>query len=179
MKKIIWTLWLIIYAKSGFSIDLAVKPEQITLNYQLQTITNSYNFDELKNSSLFELNQQEESSIRNGYYYFTDSDSLFAPYVSADINYAQITKIEECNDLQNIDICAVQYNNAGLSMLAQIGFNYKLNKNAFLNLEAKLPVNNSIFNTLNMEQVGTEYKPSNGKLDSSPWILGIGIGYDF
>jgi|GEM_PF-2718622 len=182
-KIIVWFLVLpIVYAKYSCANDDAfISTYKLPTNIELNSALS------IKNSSVFEFKEQL-TAMRDGYLYFASSESAFAPYLSADINYAQVKGIESCSDLANIEYCALAQENYGVSMLAQIGFNYFLDKNWHLNVEAKLPISSAKFSLLDDYPANQTNSNNllendagnlNGKLDTSPWILGIGIGYKF
>lgn len=96
-------------------------------------------------------------------YHFTELGA-FKPYVGAGLNYTLFTKR---NNILNGG-ASVGKSSSGLA--GQVGFDYALSKSWSLNVDLKYAkMDTDVF-------VGV---PRAGKLDLSPTMLGIGVGYRF
>ena len=96
-------------------------------------------------------------------YHFTDLGA-FKPYVGAGLNY---TVFYNRNNILN---GAAEVDRSSFGLTGQIGFDYALNKNWFLNLDVKYV------------QMNTDVKVNGakvGKVDLDPMLYGIGVGYRF
>lgn len=96
-------------------------------------------------------------------YHFTDLGA-FKPYVGAGLNYTRFYK------RNNILSGAAEVEKDSFGWTGQIGFDYALNKNWSLNVDAKYV------------KIDTDVKLNGSKIghvDLNPWLLGVGIGYRF
>ena len=96
-------------------------------------------------------------------YHFTDLGA-FKPYVGAGLNYTRFYKRN--NSLSG----AAEVEKDSFGWTGQIGFDYALNKNWSLNVDAKYV------------KIDTDVKLNGSKIghvDLNPWLLGVGIGYRF
>ena len=96
-------------------------------------------------------------------YHFTDLGA-FKPYVGAGLNYPRFYK------RNNILSGAAEVEKDSFGWTGQIGFDYALNKNWSLNVDAKYV------------KIDTDVKLNGSKIghvDLNPWLLGVGIGYRF
>jgi len=97
-------------------------------------------------------------------YHFTP-DNAFSPYVGAGLNYSMFYNEKSGTGFTDLKV------NGGVGYAVQAGFDYWLNDNWGLNLDAK-----KIF--LNIDA-----KLNNGTIradvDLDPWVIGTGISYRF
>lgn len=96
-------------------------------------------------------------------YHFADLGA-FKPYVGAGVNYTLFSKRD------NILNGAASVDNSSVGLAAQIGVDYAISKNMYLNLDVKYV------------QMSTDVKVGGakvGKLDLNPTLFGIGVGYRF
>lgn len=96
-------------------------------------------------------------------YHFTDLGA-FKPYVGAGLNY---TVFYNRNNILN---GAAEVDRSSFGLTGQIGFDYALNKNWFLNVDVKYVQMNT-----DVEVNGAKV----GKVDLDPMLYGIGVGYRF
>jgi outer membrane protein len=96
-------------------------------------------------------------------YHFTDLGA-FKPYVGAGLNYTLFF------DRDNILNGAASVERSSVGPAAQIGFDYALSKNLYLNVDVK-------YVRMNTDVMVSGAKV--GKLNLNPTLVGIGIGYRF
>ncbi|MGH1402613.1 MAG: OmpW/AlkL family protein [Alphaproteobacteria bacterium] len=98
-------------------------------------------------------------------YHFTP-DNKFSPYVGAGINYSLFYGESDADGFSDLDV------GNGVGFALQAGFDYWINDNWGLNLDAKyidLDIDVGVANgTLNAYDV-----------DIDPWIIGAGVSYRF
>ncbi|MCB6183280.1 outer membrane beta-barrel protein [Leeia sp. TBRC 13508] len=96
--------------------------------------------------------------------YHFNPEGNFRPYVGAGVNYTLISKEQIANGAYHLD-------NHSTGLALQVGFDYKLGKNVYLNVDLKkLRLRSDVLDSSNQ-------KVSRVKLD--PVLFGIGIGYRF
>lgn len=96
--------------------------------------------------------------------YHFNPEGNFRPYVGAGVNYTLISKEQIANGAYHLD-------NHSTGLALQVGFDYKLDKNVYLNVDLKkLRLRSDVLDSSNQ-------KVSRVKLD--PVLFGIGIGYRF
>ena len=96
-------------------------------------------------------------------YHFTDLGA-FKPYVGAGLNYTRFY------NRNNILGGAATVAKDSFGWTGQLGFDYALNKNWLINVDAKYVT------------MDTDVKVNGskvGRVDLDPWLFGIGIGYRF
>jgi len=96
-------------------------------------------------------------------YHFTDLGA-FKPYVGLGLNYTLFSK-------RNINGTGVRVDDSSTGLAAQVGADYLLDKNWSLNLDVKYI---KMDTDVKVDGVGKV-----GKLDLSPYTIGIGVGYRF
>lgn len=96
-------------------------------------------------------------------YHFTDLGA-FKPYVGAGVNYTLFSK------RSNIAGGAASIDNSSTGYVAQVGFDYAIDKHWSFNMDLKYATMDTDVK-LNGSKIG--------KLDLNPTMLGIGFGYRF
>ena len=100
-------------------------------------------------------------------YHFTP-DKAFSPYVGAGVNYSLFYGEEDGAGFDNLDV------DGGFGYALQAGFDYWLNENWGINVDAKyidLEVD------VDVDLAGTALSADD--VDLNPWILGAGVSYRF
>lgn len=96
-------------------------------------------------------------------YHFTDLGA-FKPYVGAGVNYTLFSKHT------NIGGTGVNIDSSSTGYVAQVGFDYAIDKHWAFNMDLKYATMDT-----DVKAGGTKL----GKLDLNPTMLGIGVGYRF
>ncbi|MFT3800500.1 MAG: OmpW family outer membrane protein [Burkholderiaceae bacterium] len=100
-------------------------------------------------------------------YHFTDFGA-FKPYVGAGLNYTRISSVRFDSAVDAALGPSVEKSSFGLA--AQIGFDYEIQKNLYLNVDVK------------KLKLGVDVKSFGNKVGEfklDPWLFGVGIGYRF
>lgn len=100
-------------------------------------------------------------------YHFTP-DNAFSPYVGAGLNYSMFYGEEDGNGFNNLDV------DGGIGYAVQAGFDYWLNDNWGLNLDAKY-INLDV--DVDVDLGATHLDADDVDLD--PFIIGAGVSYRF
>lgn len=102
------------------------------------------------------------------YHFMPDAD--FRPYVGAGINYTRFynTNFKTAEALTGADSVNIKKNSWGGAL--QIGADYAINKNVFVNLDVK-----KVWMDTKLQVNGEDA----GKIKINPWIIGVGIGTKF
>ncbi|MBL8708825.1 MAG: OmpW family protein [Rhodospirillaceae bacterium] len=99
------------------------------------------------------------------YHFFTKE--RFSPYVGAGINYTIFYGVDEAKNSIAQD---VDYENS-IGWALQIGIDYRMNENWYINADVKRLFLNS--------DVSINNGAVDADVDVDPWIFGMGIGYKF
>ena len=87
----------------------------------------------------------------------------FQPYVGVGINYTRFSKVRLANG-------AVDLDNDSVGLALQAGFDYRLTKSLYLNVDAKrIDIDTDVY-------AGGQRA---AKLKIDPWLVGVGIGWRF
>lgn len=100
-------------------------------------------------------------------YHFTDL-GVVKPYVGVGLNYTRFSSVKFNPAVQAALQPSLEKNSLGLAL--QVGLNYELHKNCYLNLDVK------------KVQIRTDVKSAGvkvGEFKVDPWLLGIGVGMRF
>ncbi|WP_027824578.1 OmpW/AlkL family protein [Laribacter hongkongensis] len=102
------------------------------------------------------------------YHFMPDAD--FRPYVGAGINYTRFynTNFKTAEAVTGADSVNIKKNSWGGAL--QIGADYAINKNVFVNLDVK-----KVWMDTKLMVNGEDA----GKIKINPWIIGVGIGTKF
>ena len=100
-------------------------------------------------------------------YHFTP-DQTFSPYIGAGINYSYFYNEDDGTGFNNLDV------EGGFGLALQAGFDYWLNENWGINLDAKyIDVEVDVDVNLGAAPLSAD------DVDLNPWVLGAGISYRF
>ena len=97
-------------------------------------------------------------------------DSTFRPYVGLGVNYTKISNVNLRSSIAAIGQLGLDGSSTGLAF--QGGFDVKLDKQLFLNVDVK-----KIQIRTDVKQLNNGEKISTLKLD--PWAVGVGLGWRF
>jgi outer membrane protein len=100
-------------------------------------------------------------------YHFTDFGN-FKPYVGAGVNWTRISDVHFAPDLNAALHPRLERSSFGAA--AQIGFDYKVAQNVYLNFDVK------------KVDIRTDVKFNGSKVGEfkiDPWLIGVGVGYRF
>jgi outer membrane protein len=95
--------------------------------------------------------------------------SRFNPYVGAGINYTFFYGVKG----STLPIIYSTHYSDNVGGAVQLGFDYKVTGNWYLNIDAK-----KLFLHTDVS-LGTAVGPVKASVDLDPWIIGVGVGYKF
>jgi outer membrane protein len=100
------------------------------------------------------------------YHFMPDND--FSPYVGAGVNYSHFYGEEDGTGFNDLDVTG------GFGYALQAGFDYWLNDNWGLNVDAKY-----VDLQVDVDVVSSGTALAADDVDLDPWILGVGVSYRF
>lgn len=112
-------------------------------------------------------------------YFFADKDAAFQPYVGLGLNYTiffdeELTSVNEGIGFSDLEL------DASLGWSAQVGFDYMINKEWFVNASARyIDISTDASFTLNNDALGANNAPGTVAVDINPYVYTVSVGYKF
>jgi len=112
-------------------------------------------------------------------YFFAEKDAAFQPYIGLGLNYTiffdeEFTSTNEGIGFSDLDL------DSSFGWTAQVGFDYMLNKDWFINASARyIDISTDASFTLNNADLGANNAPGSVSVDINPYVYTLSVGYTF